>query len=394
LRILIVNAHGRVTGGADTHCFELDRLLRERGHEVEFLATAHPENLISAGAFIPQTVNRGSRDSLDPGAAARVARAACWNATAAAATERVLDDFQPDLVHAHKLYPQLSVAPVVVAAGRSVPIVQTAHDYEFVSASAFDDSGSSRDREEERLSYRSLNSLLFQVKRRLHAPRVSRWIAVSRDLAGVYERQGGIEAETIPNFVLPAEPSAPPAERTGALFVGRLAAEKGLDQVIELARRRPRLAVRIAGLGPLASMAREAAEAIPNLSFMGPLDSAAVQRAMRSARVILMPAAWREPGPLVTLEAMRAGTPIVAYDRGGLAEYIRDAGAGLVREPDVEGLTDAVDTVLGDPDLWQRLSEAGVRAARTTHSPAAYLDRLEAIYRECSRAGQPVGVAS
>jgi glycosyltransferase involved in cell wall biosynthesis len=378
----MVNAHGRVTGGADTHCFQLDLLLRERGHEVEFLSTAHPENLISTGAFVPQTVDRSSRDSLGSRTAARVAAAACWNPTAAAATAQVLTDFKPDVVHAHKLYPQLSVAPLMVAARRSVPIVQTTHDYEFVSASAFDDTGSWRDRDEERFSYRSLNSLLFQIKRRLHVPRVSRWIAVSGDLAHVYRTRGAIATTTIPNFVLPAEPGGTLSERVGALFVGRLAAEKGVDHVIELARRLPTLQVTIAGLGPLASLARSAADAIPNLSFVGRLDAAAVEKAVKRSRVILMPAGWREPGPLVALEAMRAGTPIVTYDRGGLGEYVREAGAGLVTRTDIGALTDAVGAVLADPDLWRRLSDAGIAAARTTHAPDSYIDRLELLYRD------------
>lgn len=376
----MVNAHGRITGGADTHCFQLGLLLRERGHEVMFISTAHPENVISAGAFVPQTVNRSSRDSLGSSAAARVATAACWNAAAAAATNQILTDFKPDIVHAHKLYPQLSVAPLVVAAKRSVPIVQTAHDYEFVSASAFDDDGSWRDRDEERLSYRFLNSLLFQIKRNFHVPRVSRWIAVSGDLAHVYRTRGGIAPTTIPNFVPPGEPGPPLPQRVGALFVGRLAAEKGVDQVIELARRLPDLPVTIAGLGPLAPMARRAAEAIPNLSFAGQLDPAAVEQVVRRSRVILMPAGWREPGPLVALEAMRAGTPIVTYDRGGLGEYVRAAAAGLVTPPDLEALIGAVDAVLTDPGLWQRLSDRGVAAARTTHAPESYVDRLELLY--------------
>jgi glycosyltransferase involved in cell wall biosynthesis len=379
VRILIVNAHGRITGGADIHCFELSRLLRERGHEVRLLSTFHPQNLDAAGAFVPQIVSRASRDSLAPGAAARVAASACWNRTAAAATERLLADFKPDLVHAHKLYPQLSVAPVVIAARHSVPVVQTAHDYEFVSASAIDHQGHRYDRDEDRLAYRLLNSLLFGLKRTIHAPRVSSWIAVSRDLADVY-RCGGIDALPLPNFVAPGGDPLGAGEREGALFVGRLAHEKGVDKVIELARRLPALPVAIVGDGPLTAAVHEAAEVLPNLSFAGSLAPDEVEARMHSARLVVMPPVWREPAGLVALEAMRAGTPIVAYDRGGLAEYINDAGAGLVVRPDVEDLVAAIRTLLVDPLRWQQLSDSAAAAARTTHAPDAYLDRLEAVY--------------
>lgn len=382
MKILIVNDHARITGGADIYCFELDRLLCERGHEIRFLSTMHPENLTDQGAFIPQIVSRSSRDSLGPAAAARVAGLACWNQTAAVATKHLIDDFAPDVVHAHKLYPQLSVAPIVVAAQRSVPIVQTAHDYEFVSASAFDDGGGAYDRSEERLPYQLLNSLLFRIKRAVHVPRVDSWITVSRDLADVYRGKGGIDSHALPNFV-PAdpEPARPFSERAGALSVGRLAVEKGLDEVIELARRSPRLPVTIAGLGPLAEQAATAAATIPNLTFLGALTPAEVAVQMRAAKVLVMASAWREPAGLVALEAMRAGTPIVAYDRGGLAEYIRDADAGALIPPTIEALITTTSALCDDPDRWQRHSRSALAAAGTTHSPDKHLDEIEATFR-------------
>ena len=62
--------------------------------------------------------------------------------------ERLVREFRPDVVHAHKLYPQLSVAPVVVAARHRVPVVQTLHDFELVSASLLDVRGGRLDRDE------------------------------------------------------------------------------------------------------------------------------------------------------------------------------------------------------------------------------------------------------
>jgi glycosyltransferase involved in cell wall biosynthesis len=391
MKVLLVNNHARITGGADVHCFELARLLSERGHDVRFLSTQHPQNIVAGGAFVPQIVSRSSRDELGAKAAARVAMAACWNPTAAAATERLIADFAPDVVHSHKLYPQLSVAPVVVAARHSVPVVQTAHDYEFISASIIDDRGRSYDRDEERLAYRLLNSLLFRIKRVAHVPRIATWITVSRDVAGLYRERARIESRPLPNFVAPdkLEP-VPFSQREGALWVGRLATEKGLDDVIELARRLPELPVTIAGLGPLAGAMEGAAAMVPNLHFAGELSPEEVASRMRTARLLVLPSAWREPAGLVALEAMRAGTPIVAYDRGGLAEYVADAGAGTTVPPHLEALTTAVAGLLVEPTTWRRYSAAGLAASRTTHDPDIYMDALESVYAEAAaRSGNP-----
>ena len=305
----------------------------------------------------------------------------CWNRDAAAATQRLLTDFEPDVVHTHKLYPQLSVAPVVAAARRSVPVVQTAHDYEFVSASAIDDRGRWYDRDESRPSYRLLNTVLFRIKRAAHVPRVSDWITVSRDLAGVYRERGGIESRPLPNFVIAGEPALSRTARSGALHIGRLTPEKGIEQVIEVARQLPELSVTVAGHGPLADLVTRSASEIPNLTFEGPLEPAAVAQRMRSARLLLMPGTWREPGALVALEAMSAGTPVVAYDRGGLAEYVKSAGGGLISPPGLAAFILQIRRLLENDRLWQELSDRGAEGARTTHAPDVYLDQLESVYR-------------
>ena len=146
MRVLIVNNFAKVTGGADLHCLELSEGLRERGHEVRWLATLAEDNLENAGAFVPSGVSAENREHLDPVAKFRAARWALWNPNAAAAMERLIQDYRPDVVHVHKAYVQLSVAPVVLAARHGVPVIQTAHDYEFVSASPLDSDGGKWDR--------------------------------------------------------------------------------------------------------------------------------------------------------------------------------------------------------------------------------------------------------
>src|SRR5580692_1496692 len=183
MRITIVHKYTRPTGGADIHCVGLARALRARGHEVVFLSTSSPENLDDRGIFIPASVTNDSRDALSPARRAEAAARALWNPRAASAMRRLIAEFRPDIVHAHKLYPQLSVAPVVIASRRRLPIVQTLHDLELCSASALDPSGSWLDRDETRFAYRLLNEATFGVRRLVHVPRVHRFVAVSQFLA-------------------------------------------------------------------------------------------------------------------------------------------------------------------------------------------------------------------
>lgn len=379
MRILIVNKFARVTGGADRHALDLAMLLRARGHEARFLSTASAENLETEGTFVPCSVTNQTRAELRWNAAAGVAVRAIWNREAAAATERELTRFRPDVVHAHKLYPQLSAAPVVVASRAGVPVVQTLHDYEFVAASPLDARPRWLDGRETQLSYRVLNTLTFAVRRSLHRRSVSAWIAVSDFVAGVH-RRCGIEASVLPNFVSSASSVRPYEERRGVIFVGRLSPEKGVDDVLEVARRAPELEVTIVGGGPEAPRVQQEARSLPNLRMAGVLSSSETAHALGSARVALMPARCADAGPLVAVEAMAAGTPIVAYRAGGLGEYVDRAGAGAVVSPSQELLVSEVRRFHGDREVWEVHSAAGVRAAAGVHSPGAYAAALEAVY--------------
>jgi len=382
MRVLMVNKYARVTGGADVNCLGLAEALLERGHEVAMLSTASPGNQFREGEFVDTSVTHASRDHLGSARQLDVARRAVWNADAAAATRRVIRRFRPQVVHAHKLYPQLSAAPIVVADREGLPIVQTLHDYEFISASWLDHRGGWVDRDESGLSVRALNSAMFVIRRRLHAPRVDRWIANSRYVAGRHEPLG-IDATTLPCFVEPA-PGDPPsfAERDGAVFVGRLSDQKGVRDVLRLAELAPSIQVTLAGHGPLEADVVEAAARLSNLEFAGSLDRDAVLGLLARARVCLMPSRWQEPGGIAALEAMSVGTPVVAYASGGLAEYVGDAGGGRVVEADVSALARESEGLHGDREAWELLSERGATGVAARNSPGPYALAIERIYAE------------
>lgn len=382
MKIIIVNNYARVTGGADHHCLELANGLRERDHQVAFISTYDKQNIEHEGTFVPTIVTRETRVSVKGLAATRVARCAIWNPSVVTATKELIASFRPDVVHAHKLYPQLSVAPVVVAATRGVPVIQTVHDYEFISASTIDDTGGWRDRDEEHASYRALNTALFGIKRTLHRPRVKEWISVSRSTAAAY-REHGIETNVLPNFT-DSQPEIPPpfGSREGIVFIGRLAEEKGLRHVLELAKHLPTYPIIIAGDGPLSQEVVLAAQEYPSISYIGKLNSSEVAQRLRLARLVVMPSLWREPGPLAALEAMSAGTPVIAYDTGGLAEYIGDASAGLVVPPSAIDMANAITSIYDDSRRWDDFSSNAREAVRRQHTLSLYLDRLEGIYTD------------
>jgi len=386
MRVLLLNKYAYVTGGADRLCLALARALRERDHEVALLSTTSERNLEEEGVFISPSVTHQTRGALSPVRAAGVFGRALWNPSAARAMHELLRDFRPDVVHAHKLYPQLSVAPVVVARRAGVPVVQTLHDYEFMAANPLDARGGTLDRRESRSSYRLLNSATFVVRRRAHVRAIDEWIAVSDYVATAHARRG-IRSTVIANFadVEPAAP-APLSDRHGVAFLGTLSPEKGAPDVLRLAEALPDLSVLVAGRGQLESLVTRRAERLPNLVFRGHLDPLAATELVRSAFAVVVPSRWEEPGALVALEAMAVGTPIVAYRRGGLSEYVSRSGAGLVVEADPSALSTAVRRLLDDRDLWRTCAAAGIRASHTMFSKESHTTAVLGVYERARAA--------
>lgn len=96
---------------------------------------------------------------------------------------------------------------------------------------------------------------------------------------------------------------------------------------------------------------------------------------------LLVHTAAAEPFGRVVAEALVAGVPAVAFRDGGVPEIVDDGASGVLVAPgDVAGVADAVDRLLGDPDLRRRMGAAGQAAARARFDPAAHARAVEAVY--------------
>jgi phosphatidylinositol alpha 1,6-mannosyltransferase len=170
------------------------------------------------------------------------------------------------------------------------------------------------------------------------------------------------------------------------LHVGRLAAEKGVDQVVRaflLARELlPAGAARlvIAGAGPEENSLRTLAG--PDVLFLGVLDrQRALPRLYASADAFLF-ASLTETLGLVVLEAMSSGLPVVAVPAGGVADHLRDDANGIAVPPhDVDAMARAIVALTLDAIRRRRLA-AGARRTACALDWNTELDRLDAIYRD------------
>ena len=130
-------------------------------------------------------------------------------------------------------------------------------------------------------------------------------------------------------------------------WLGRIAPEKGLDDVFACAARTGR-AVTVFGVMQDRAYWETLAERYPGapVGYGGFLAMPALAEAVREFRVALMTPKWLEAFGIVGIEALACGTPVVAYRRGGVGDYVLDGETGWLVEPDdLDGLCAAVERV-------------------------------------------------
>ncbi len=181
----------------------------------------------------------------------------------------------------------------------------------------------------------------------------------------------------IPNVTggLPIEPgsTAVPEEETGyLLFVGRLRIRKGVEVLLEALADLPAAVLRIAGDGEhRARLERRAGELRLGkaVSFLGTCDAGRVRRLLAGAAALVVPSIY-EGMPLVVLEAMAAGVPVVASAVSGIPEVVVDGETGwLVPPEDPRALKAALEEVLARPQEARRRGEAGRRRVEERYRP-------------------------
>ena len=356
LRIGIICPYSlTVPGGVQMQAMGIARTLRSRGHEARVLGPCDgppPASFVTPlGKSLPTSAN-GSVAPLAPDPPAM------FRTLQALAAERF------DVVHLHE--------PLVPG-----PTLTAAVTHRFPTVGTFHAAGRSS-------SYRLIKPwLLSWIKRIDHKVVVSKDALqlVQSHLGGDYEVLfNGVEVEQIqrtPAFVTPL--GDPPS----IFFCGRHEERKGLSVLIDAFERLDIAATLwIASTGPDTErlMATTAADA--RIRWLGRITDQEKYARLRGADVFCAPSLGGESFGVVLIEAMAAGTTVVASGLDGYRNVATHEGDALLAAPgDVDALTAALRRALVDRALVERLRAAGTRRAQD-FAMSKLADRYVEIYHD------------
>lgn len=346
-----------IPGGVQAQVMGLARELRRNGVEVRVLGPCDgppPATFVTPlGNSLPTAAN-GSVAPLapDPAAALR--------------TMRVLFEEQFDVLHLHEPFaPGPTMTAILL---HPAPVVGTFHA-----------AGESA-------SYRYLSAPIKAAAKNL-----AHRVAVSKDAVALVQERIGGEYEILFNGVeLDQYERAQPFEssRPTIFFCGRHEERKGLDVLLAAMRQLPAdMRLWVASDGPDTERLRAEYAADGRIEWLGRIDDAEKVARLKGADVFCAPSLHGESFGVVLIEAMAAGTCVVASSLDGYRNVAtHDVDAVLCEPGDVDGLAAALRKVSGDASLQQRLTTAGRLRARQ-FSMSALASRYTEIYRSLAEPG-------
>jgi glycosyltransferase involved in cell wall biosynthesis len=408
MRILFANKFGYLSGGVERVLYDEMAWLESAGHETALFATDSKRNDPSAwSCYYPPLEDLTSPGARSFGGKLRVAANLVRNREAARLFRAMIEEFRPDVVHAHAVHRQLSPSVLLAARDCGVPVVETVHDYHHVcpadrlvrgdDGALCDPQLCRRGRYFSAITHRCMRGeratsavaafeLYAQHLTRAYERSVSAYVCPSAFMLGRMEAHGvRVPCVRVPNAVKPGKVSA---EREDyAVFAGRLSAEKGLEWLLEAARRAGVRLV-VVGDGPGAEAVRSAAD----VEWRGWLGEEELRECVAHARVAVVPSLWFENAPLAVLEPMSMGVPVIATALGGIPELVSDGETGLLVPPgDVDSLAAALSRAKDEPELMASLGERAREETLRRFSPDTHVASLERLYADVLAGRAPVG---
>ncbi|MFH1313615.1 MAG: glycosyltransferase [Candidatus Eisenbacteria bacterium] len=402
MRICLVNTYHYRRGGDSTYTFDLAGLLEARGHEVVHFAMSHPRNIRSEyeANFVDEIDYGRIFRAANPFAKMRAFLRSLYSFEARAKFGSFLDKTRPDIVHFQNFRRHLTFSVVQEAKKRNIPAVFTAHDYdpicpnsllfaagsvcEVCRGTGYHKAFAVKCKEQSLPGTLSvvLEGSFVKVK---HYYDLFDLIITPSEFARSKLIEYGFDAgsvETVHNFI-DAKAYEPAYGGEGVIYVGRLAAEKGLDTLIEAAASLKHTRFMIAGDGPQRQHLENLCVKLGcrSVDFLGYVERDQLLKIVRRAMCVVMPSIWFENFPYSILESFALGTPVVASNIGGMPESVKHEKTGLLFPPgDALALSKRIEYLQEKPSLAEEMGRTARTLVETRFDPETHYRKISEVY--------------
>ncbi len=399
MKIILAHKFFKYTGGSEVFFFETGRVLKENGHQVAYFSTTAQDNIscdyseyfvdppdYSSGGLIKRLL---------------AIRQIIYSKQAKNKFAALIRDFKPDLIHAFAIHVHLTPSILEAAKEAGVPVVMTCNDYKHICPNyKIFDGVHNCEACKGGLFYNAVlkgcckDSLVFSVAstieayvhehKKVYDRLVDRYLFASKFMLNKTKEfwvDKSIQYGVLKN---PFDTSQYQPEYQGsyALYFGRIINEKGVDRIVDAAKK-VSMPIKIIGDGPdLSKLQLEVSKhALSHVEFLGPVWGEDLDQILYGARFVIVPSLWHENCPYVIFQAFAAGKPVIGSLRGGIPELIGEE-RGLLFDPDsVEELAVCMDRLWNDADECRRMGFLAHEYVEREFSDDAFYESIMSNYR-------------
>ncbi len=398
MRILLVNKFLYPKGGAETYIFKLGEMLTHNGHAVEYFGLQNDKNIVgnSAGAYVSD-MDFGNGIKKNLSAPFRI----IYSAEARRKIRKVLEYFEPDVVHLNNIQFHLTPSIILEAeryrkkTGRNLKIVYTAHDYQLICPShgLFDPELNVCEKclggnymhcfitkcmKKSRMKSLLATADAFFWKYSKAYSYIDKIICPSSFLKSKLDTQERFSQKTVAihNFIEPQVISE--CKKEGyVLEFGHLSRDKGTNTLLEAAKKMPDVHFVFAGFG----QAEKDIEEVQNAEYVGFKTGDELKDLISKAACSVCPSECYENCPFSVVESQMYGTPVIGSRMGGIPELISEGETGLLFDAgNAEELEEKLRSLIYNPDVLSKFTENCKHAVFET--PETYYTKLMQIYGE------------
>ena len=390
MKILLANKFYYRRGGDCIYTMNLEKMLKEKGHEVAVYAMQNPENEKSEWSGYWPT-NMTKLDAFTrPFGARQVVKGFA----------RLMDDFKPEVVHLNNIHTQLSPVIAKIAHEKGVRVVWTLHDTKLVCpcytctrdgkwcTECFIDKKAV-------IKHRCMpGGLPGAVIGYLEAQKwnkevlqeyVNLFLPPSKFMMDTCV-EGGYKPEkfrVLCNFIDVTKVKGLKGEEVKRLkddyyvYLGRVNEVKGVRRLCKAAALLDKRLIVIGG-GELLPELQKIYKDCKQIEFKGQMQWEEFMPILRGARFMVLPAEWSENNPLTVIESQSLGTPVLGARIGGIPELIDEGESGMTfTSGDVEDLKDKIIKMFNHEFDYDAIAKNAIER----YSSEAYYEKLMKYYK-------------
>lgn len=377
MKILIVNKFLHPNGGSETYIFKIGEQLQKMNHEVQYFGMEHE------GRIVGNRLEEYTSDmDFHSGKLEKFLYPLkiIYSREAKAKMLKILEDFEPDVVHLNNFNFQLT--PSIIYAvkkyekklKRRIRIVYTAHDSQLVCPNHLMQNPITHQCCEECLRkgtwqcakrkcihgsrLRSLfGTIESQIYKRLKTyEKLDTVICPSQFLKNKLDTDPVLRKKTVMlrNFVEVPVQLKDVQKRDYVLYFGRYSEEKGIRTLLKACENLPDISFHFVGKGPLQNQV----EQVRNVKNFGFLTGGELAKEISEARFAVCPSEWYENCPFTVMEAQIYKTPVIGTNLGGIPELLTEGETGELFESGNEKmLTEKIKKLWTSPELLQKYTD-------------------------------------